>query len=730
MEANSAMADADGASPPSGKAPHTDFRPIAKTHLEMPSPSPTDAPRISDAPSDRPSVEFGNTPNTHARPIMKTRLEMPPSPPTDAPADAEPPDTWPTSKQEHSRNIVTVPGACDPGKWILVGGVGIAVLGILSISCAGLGFLAYMASQETDNVARVDLKKEPDKAAAGVTMTPENSDKPPPIQDGVKKKTPAESAKKGFDVAANKKEAKDIETPEVLAANELADKKAKITQTLVKLGSDTAVNSDFTRLVKGLTHDNVNLRPQARKALNTYVELWQKNEVPPLQRADVPSLVALLNSRKSDDVELHSFAIAGVTRLGPQATAAARSLLEIAITNPETKVLASVLVALKATGVKSDGTLSLFEKHLDHPDASVNDPAASALLQLAPIRLPWKRVFDLVNRPNLEVRVAADKLLRQKLVNSTSKDLLDLRQGLKNPLRDVQLAVIDAIAMLKTNGKDAVRDIALLAGSSDKEISEHAVRALDSMDKLIEVARDNSDPEILKATLGELKSKGANTGETVMVYEKHLDHPDVVVQNLASLALVTLVPEQLTIAQLTKLMGLQSKEIRSSADRLLRKKLSTVMRKDVPELCKGLSNPVREVQLVFIDAIGSLKADGHEAASDLGTLLKSPDKEVSIRCCQVLEEMGKAGTKAAPQLAIAVASNERPLALAATHALCKVDPVHAIVKTRGIDLLLEDISSDVKAPGAYPARPLNGKSASALLDVGRLQPWCPLSSRC
>ncbi len=495
---------------------------------------------------------------------------------------------------------------------------------------------------------------------------------------------------------------------------DLADKKDVVQRFLVVLGANPG--SDFARLVQGLSHTNAELRSKARRVLIAYADLWRKGRVVPLEREDVASLVVLLKGGEVE--ELRSFAVAGVTKLASQASEAAPALVKMALEKQDANALAKAIVALRSTGDKSPATLAAFEKHLDHADAGVKDSATAAILVLGPERVPLNRVLALMAGTNDEVRIAAGKALRQKLATATGKDLPGLRDGLKSKVRDIQLEFIVAVGSLKEDGREALPEMTLFLASPDKELAGQAVLAIDKMGKLVDVARDDADPKIVAEALRGLRSKAAKTADALAAYQKHLDHRNVAVRDSAILALLELGPEKLKVDKLSELMASSNQEVCTGAKKLLDQNLATVTVKDLPELRNGLKSQIKDVQVSFIDAIGRLKGDGQPAAADLGALLASSDKEVSLRLIGVLENMGKGGAKAVPALEKKVESGDKTIALAATMALCKIDPTSAGLKSTGVDVLLDDLNPDANNIKAFLDRPLGHKSAAAILDLG------------
>jgi hypothetical protein len=356
------------------------------------------------------------------------------------------------------------------------------------------------------------------------------------------------------------------------------------------------------------------VRWSCREALIAYAELWHKDQATPLQGSDVNALATLL---LCIDDELPAFAVEAVARLGPQAADAAPHLVTLAQSSGDPKLVARALVALKNTGVRTDLALNVLVKLLDHPDVGVKDSAALALFQLGPERFDDSRLANLMGWLNAAIRTEAEKLLRQRLAVITAADLSALRQGLKHPVREVRLVYIDAIGSLQAGGRDAAADLFPFLISTDKAISEQAIRALDKMGLLVDLARDQADPAVLAATLGALRGKGLKSTEALTIYEKNLNHANDGVKNAAALALVELAPEKV------------------SKDRLIE-------------------------------------------------FMSRPD----------------------------------PLNLAATLALHKAEPKNAVLKTKGVPILVRNLAPDINDIKGFVAQPLRSKPAATLLDIG------------
>ena len=271
-----------------------------------------------------------------------------------------------------------------------------------------------------------------------------------------------------------------------------------------------------------------------------------------MQASDLPAVNTLL---LSGDEELSAFAIEAITRMGPQAAKAAPHLMTLAQTSGDPKIVAGALGALKSTAIRTEPVLDLFVKLLDHPDATVKDPAALALLQVGPERLTVDRVAALMAWPNTEVRAEAGKLLRQRLAMVTPRDIPMLREGLKNPVREVCLAFIDAAGSLQRDGQALTPELLPHLIATDKEIVAQTVRALDRIGKLTDLARDNGDPAVMAAALRALRGKALKTPETLAIYEMHLDHANDAVKNAAALALIELGPKRLSKDRLVEFMA-------------------------------------------------------------------------------------------------------------------------------------------------------------------------------
>jgi hypothetical protein len=323
-----------------------------------------------------------------------------------------------------------------------------------------------------------------------------------------------------------------------------------VKRALAPLGE--SADSDFTRLVHGLSLKEPGQRWTVRDGVLAYAELWRRNQAAALQPLDLPALNSLLLCM---DDELPVFAIEAITRMGPQAAKAAPHLVTLAQTRGNPKIAAGAIGALKSTAVRTEPVLDLFVKLLDHPDATVKDPAALALLQLGPERLAVDRLATLMAWPGTEVRAEAGKLLRLRLAAVTPKDLPMLREGLKNPVREVRLAFIDAVGSLQQDGREATPDLLPLLIATDKEIAIQTVRALDRMGKLADLARDNGDPAVMAAAIAALRGKALKTPETLAIYETHLDHGNDAVKNAAALALIELGPERLSKERLIEFMS-------------------------------------------------------------------------------------------------------------------------------------------------------------------------------
>ncbi len=498
-----------------------------------------------------------------------------------------------------------------------------------------------------------------------------------------------------------------------MAKYESTEKQEKLQSALAKVGGQ---GTAFTRLVRALEHNDASLRELAQTTLLLYAELFRRQMTPPFERGDVDALMTVL--KRVNQAEMQALALEGVTRLGPVAIDAAPALIALARDSRDNRQLAALLIALRGTGARTDETLKLFEAHIDHNDPAVKDTATLAILQLAPERLQLNRVVDLMARPNQEVRRAADQLLRERLTRVTAKDLAQLRAQLKNPTKEVRIAFIDAIGSLNQDGVAALPDLTLLIGAAEKDVSQHAVAAVEKLGKLVEVAQTQTNPGLLLPTLTALRGSRTQTPEAFTAYEKHLDHTDAGVKEASALALLDLGPQRLQTERLMTLMASPNNDIRGGAEKFLRERLTGVTAKDLPMLRQGLKDPTRQVRVLFLDAIGALKADGQPAGGDVAAVLDNADAAMALQTIRILEDMGKPGPAALRSIADQIDSREKSIRVAATHALCKLDPAHDALKTRGLDVLLEDATPDIMQVDALLKRPLGSRSVGALLDMG------------
>jgi hypothetical protein len=203
-----------------------------------------------------------------------------------------------------------------------------------------------------------------------------------------------------------------------------------------------------------------------------------------------------------------------------------------------------------------------------------------------------------------------------------------------------------------------------------------------------------------------------------MVYEKQMMHPEANVSQLATLAMLSLAPDRLSLDRLLAIMKQPNDEVRTAADKVLRQKLTAVNARDLPGLREGLKSPVKEVRVAFLEALASLKEDGAAAAPEVADLLALADKEIVLAAIAALQGMGKGAAKAVPALGKTLDHMENAIALAGTLALCKIDPDNVALRVKGIDLLLAGMEPDVSDPKAFAAQPLSNKSASILLELG------------
>jgi serine/threonine protein kinase len=368
-----------------------------------------------------------------------------------------------------------------------------------------------------------------------------------------------------------------------------------------------------------------------------------------------------------------------------------------------------------------------------------------------------------------------------RLVGGLSNADASVRWTARGGLRAfVELWRKDQAGMLQSSDVNALATLAL---AIDDELPWFAVDALAKLGPqaaaaaphLVSLAQATSDPGLQARTISALKSTKVRSDQTLDLYATLLEHADANVKDLAALAILQLGPEKLSTDRLADLLGWKNRQISGEAEKHLRQRLSSISEQDLPALKQGLGHSVREVQLAYLDALGSLQTRGADAAPDLVPLIKSPDKVVAEQAMRTLERIGKlaefardhsdamvvaaslaamkrAGAKDSDSLAIyekqldhaedrvkdtaALAlvsfaperlstdrlvefmARPQPLDLAATLALHKSEPSHAELRSRGVAILATSLDPDLGNLKVFLAEPLKTKNAAVLLDIG------------
>jgi hypothetical protein len=479
---------------------------------------------------------------------------------------------------------------------------------------------------------------------------------------------------------------------------------------LIRLANATA--KDIPTLRQGLKK---NVDPKLLKAFIDAVDSLKREEA----SKAVPELTALLKSKT-----------AGITERAAIVLHKMEKLIDIvAAEDSDAGVLVPGLEYLRKKEVKTLEARKAYKKCRGHSDVNVQDTATLALLELGPEDLNLKEVLDLTKVPNKEVyAAAAKKVLYKKLESVAKKDVVVIRMGLECSVPEIRLAFIDSAGFLKADGHELVPDLTSLLGSTDKEVSARAIRALDRMEKLIDVVDKYTEATILLPVIEDLKTRGVKSKEALLVYKKRLDNKDSRVTDAASLALLNLGPEEVTLEQVIAWTG--NEKIRVPAKKLVDQRLDNVTIKDLLVLRNGLKiDTPQEVRLSLIDVIGKFgkvnKKDIQEAVPDLSDLLDTSDSVVSIKAIGVLKSMGKDGKRAVKQLEKTVMkSKEMSVKVAAAQALSKIDPLCDVLaaKGEGIKVLVEDVKpviNDLEDLKAFLARPAgNDESAASLIEIG------------
>jgi hypothetical protein len=235
-----------------------------------------------------------------------------------------------------------------------------------------------------------------------------------------------------------------------------------------------------------------------------------------------------------------------------------------------------------------------------------------------------------------------------RLVNSLSHNNADIRkQGRRAILAYADLWWKNQVPQFERSGMEML--LTLLKTSDDTELQTFAVDALthlglkasETVPGLVKIAHESRDAKVLAGAMSVLKSMGAKTDEALAVFEKHLDHSSISVKDSAASALLAIEPNRLRIDNLISLLGRPEPEIRTVAKRLVQQKMPTITPKDLTMLQGHLKRPVPEILFVVMEAIGSLREQGKDAAQDLIPLIGSPEKEVSAQAIVTLEKIGK-----------------------------------------------------------------------------------------
>lgn len=120
-----------------------------------------------------------------------------------------------------------------------------------------------------------------------------------------------------------------------------------------------------------------------------------------------------------------------------------------------------------------------------------------------------------------------------------------------------------------------------------------------------------------------------------------LNSPNPATKDAALLYMLDKHPDRIYLIHLMYMSGHTSEILRSGGFKLLEKRVATFTRKDIDTLRNGLKSPAPAVQILFVDAVAALKADGAAAAPELAALLASPDGEVISHVAKALDDVGK-----------------------------------------------------------------------------------------
>jgi HEAT repeat protein len=418
--------------------------------------------------------------------------------------------------------------------------------------------------------------------------------------------------------------------PESAYADEVPDPEnpARSVAWVVERTNGSPDESAFSRLVKAAEDDkNAKHANYCKTAIGDYLKLWKIGDKgSPLGRHDAHALAAF--AVRQGEPETRERALEAIRTLGKDALHVAPILAAAGKTERSDSLRFQFVAVLHALEVRSNEALDFFESRLNDKDKQVRDRAALALLDLEPSRIGLPLLVDLANSREDELRVCAASVLEKRLADTKPTDLGHLRLALKSRSCEVQIAAIKAIDRLKESGKAVLPELTALISSHEPEVSSQALLTLRNMGMLSEIARKNSNPTILRLTIGEISSTRAKSSEELELYLSLLKNPDSSVKKVAAIAVIESFPERMEILQLCEFMSWDDKQLSAAAGELLRQKLASITFAELPTLREGLKTRSRDAQLAMLYAIGSLDTYAAPAVPDLVAFMSSNDNEL------------------------------------------------------------------------------------------------------
>ncbi|HZZ82830.1 MAG TPA: hypothetical protein VFE62_30300, partial [Gemmataceae bacterium] len=158
--------------------------------------------------------------------------------------------------------------------------------------------------------------------------------------------------------------------------------------------------------------------------------------------------------------------------------------------------------------------------------------------------------------------------------------------------------------------------------------------------QLCNLALTSKDRATVLLAITALHRTAVRSAEAINVYEKFLDSADDALRDRCTAAILELGPERVTLQRAMAWTSKPDPRINKAAEEVLKSRLTTATRNDLPLLRDGLKSANRQVRVRCLDAVGSLLTGGREATSEIAPLVASADAEESERAVAALKSVG------------------------------------------------------------------------------------------